>query len=128
MSKARLVITAVIQQNRSVAEVAASYGVHRATVYHWLARWRLEGEAAYEPKSRRPHTNPTATPDDVVQAVLAERDRLSASVHDTARKPSALTWPGLGSPSPDTTPARKPSALTWPGLGSPSPEPRPPGS
>ena len=82
MSKARLVITAVIQQNRSVAEVAASYGVHRATVYHWLARWRLEGEAAYEPKSRRPHTNPTATPDDVVQAVLAERDRLSASGHD----------------------------------------------
>ena len=82
MSKARLVITAVVHQNRSVTEVAASYGVHRGSVYRWLARWRLEGEAAYEPRSTAPHTHPNATPEDVVQAVLIERDRLTGAGHD----------------------------------------------
>lgn len=46
MSKARLVITAVVEQHRRVAEVAAAYGVHRGWVYKLLARYRAEGEAA----------------------------------------------------------------------------------
>ncbi|WP_188744924.1 helix-turn-helix domain-containing protein, partial [Phycicoccus endophyticus] len=45
MSKARLVITAVVQQHRSVAEVAASYGVSRSWAYELVARYRVEGEA-----------------------------------------------------------------------------------
>ena len=54
MSKARLVITAVTVEKRQVSEVAKSYGVARSWVYALLARYRAEGEAAFEPRSRRP--------------------------------------------------------------------------
>ena len=90
MSKARLVITAVVEQHRPVAEVAASYGVHRGWVYKLLARYRAEGEAAYEPRSRRPKTSPQAVTDQDVAAVLSERDRLVASGHDAG--PETIRW------------------------------------
>ena len=53
MSKARLVITAVIVEKRPVSEVARAYGVARSWVYTLLARYRAEGEAAFQPRSRR---------------------------------------------------------------------------
>ena len=62
MSKARLVITAIILENRTVAEVAADYGVSKSWVYELLARYRAEGEAAFEPRSRRPQTSPQRDP------------------------------------------------------------------
>ncbi len=90
MSKARLVITAVLVQGRPVAEVAAAYGVHRSWVYRLLARYRAEGDAAFVPRSRRPRTSPTAVPPRVVDAVLAERDRLTRAGHDAG--PETITW------------------------------------
>jgi transposase len=54
MSKARLVITAVTVEKRPVSEVARAYGVARSWVYTLLARYQAEGEAAFEPRSRRP--------------------------------------------------------------------------
>ena len=59
-SKARLVITALFVDHQTPAEVAARYGVHRAWVYKLKARYEAEGEAALEPRSRRPKTSPTA--------------------------------------------------------------------
>jgi len=70
MSKARLVITAVVEEGRSQAEVARSYGVSAAWVSRVVARYRAEGQAAFEPRSRRPHTSPTALPADVVEQVI----------------------------------------------------------
>ena len=90
MSKARLVITAVVEQHRPVREVAASYGVARSWVYELLARWRVEGEAAFEPRSRRPHSCPAAVSEQAVAAVLAERDRLVAGGHDAG--PETIHW------------------------------------
>jgi transposase len=55
VSKARLVITAVVVEGRSVHRVSASYGVARSWIYELLARYRAEGGAAFEPRSRRPH-------------------------------------------------------------------------
>ena len=60
MSKARLVITAVIVEKRPVSEVARSYGVARSWIYALLARYQAEGEAAFEPRSRRPKSSPSA--------------------------------------------------------------------
>ena len=61
MSKARLIITAVVVEGRSQREVARAYGIN-----HWVsrlvARSRAGGEAAFEPRSRRPRTSPTAIP------------------------------------------------------------------
>jgi transposase InsO family protein len=90
VSKARLVIAAVVVQGRPVAEVAAAYGVHRSWVYRLLARYRAEGDAAFVPRSRRPRTSPTAVPAGVVDNVLAERDRLTRSGHDAG--PETITW------------------------------------
>jgi transposase len=54
MSKARLVITAVIVEGRKQAEVARTYEVSPGWVSKLVARYRAEGEAAFEPRSRRP--------------------------------------------------------------------------
>jgi transposase len=58
MPEARLVITAVTVEKRPVGEVARAYGVARSWIYALLARYRAEGEAAFEPRSRRPKTSP----------------------------------------------------------------------
>src|SRR4051812_30381159 len=82
MSKARLVITAVILEKRPVAEVARDYGVARSWVYELLTRYREEGEAAFEPRSRRPHTTPNTTPVETVELVLRLRKELTQAGHD----------------------------------------------
>ena len=71
MSTARLVITAVVVENRSVAEVARTYGVSRSWIYELVARYRTEGDTAFEPRSRRPAIRPRATPDETASGPLA---------------------------------------------------------
>jgi len=57
MSLARLVITAVKIEGRSKSEVARDYGVSRVWVQKLVHRFEVEGEAAFAPRSRRPHAN-----------------------------------------------------------------------
>lgn len=78
MSKARLVITAVIIEGRSQAQVARDYGISQAWVSRLVARYRAEGDTAFEPRSRRPYTRPDATPDAVADVVLKVRAELTA--------------------------------------------------
>jgi transposase len=54
MSKAQLVITAVVLEGRSKSEVARDYDVSR----NWSNATRPRGAAAIEPHSRRPRRNP----------------------------------------------------------------------
>ena len=82
MSKARLVITAVILEKRPVAEVARDYDVARSWIYELLARYREEGEAAFIPRSRRPRSSPTATDPATVELVLRIRQELTDTGHD----------------------------------------------
>jgi transposase InsO family protein len=90
VSKARLVVTAVTLEGLSQAETARRYGLSQAWVSRLIARYRVEGEAAFEPRSRRPRSSPRAVPNDVVAAVLAERDRLVTSGHDAG--PETILW------------------------------------
>ena len=76
-SKARLVITAVVVEKRPVAQVVREYGVSRSWVYELLARYRAEGEVAFEPRSRRPRTSPNSTGADTVELILELRKRLA---------------------------------------------------
>lgn len=76
MSKARLVISAVVVEKRPVREVAAEYGVSRSWIYELVARYRAEGDTAFEPRSRRRRTNPDATPSPTVDLVVALRRQL----------------------------------------------------
>jgi transposase InsO family protein len=77
VSKARLVITAVVVEGRPVAQVAAAYTVSRQWIYKLLARYRAEGDEAFEPRSRRPHHQPTATPAGTVELILRLRRELT---------------------------------------------------
>lgn len=76
MSKRRLVITAVLA-GQSQSAVAHTYGVSQGWISRLLARYRLEGEAAFEPRSRAPRTSPRATPPASVEVVVRLRKQLS---------------------------------------------------
>jgi transposase InsO family protein len=76
MSKRRLVITAVLA-GASQSEVARTYGVSQGWISRLMARYRDEGEAAYQPRSRRPVTSPAATAAPVVDLVLRLRKELT---------------------------------------------------
>ena len=76
MSKRRLVITAVLA-GQSQSEVARTYGVSQGWISRLMARYRLEGEAAFEPLSRAPAASPGSTPPQTVELVLQLRKRLT---------------------------------------------------
>ena len=77
MSKARLVITAVVVEGRPVAQVATDYAVSPQWIYKLLARYRSEGEAAFELRSRRPRSQPTAIPASTVGLIIRLRWQLT---------------------------------------------------
>src|SRR4051812_19890994 len=76
MSKRRLVITAVLA-GQSQSHVARSYGVSQGWISRLMARYRVEGDAAFEPLSRAPASSPAATPPDTVELVLRLRKELT---------------------------------------------------
>jgi len=90
MSKARLVITAVVLEGRSVAEVAAEYGVSRSWLCELLARYRAEGDAAFLPRSRRPRSSPGAVDQATVDLILQLRHRLAEAGLDAG--PDTIGW------------------------------------
>ena len=90
MSKSRLVITALFIDHQTPSEVAARYGVHRSWVYKLKARYQAEGEAAFEPRSRRPKTSPTATPPATVELILKLRRTLASVGLDAG--PDTIAW------------------------------------
>lgn len=90
MSKARLVITAVTVEKRPVSEVARSYGVARSWIYALLERYWDEGEAAFEPRSRRPKTSPQAIPEVAVSLITELRKDLAGQGLDAG--PQTIAW------------------------------------
>jgi transposase InsO family protein len=90
VSKARLVITAVVLEGRSQADVARDYGVSKGWVSKLVARYRVEGETAFQPRSRRPLTSPNATPVAVIELIVQLRTQLTASGHDAG--PDTIAW------------------------------------
>src|SRR5579875_301632 len=90
MSKARLVITAVVVEGRSQGEVARAYGVSQGWVSRLVARYRAEGQAAFEPRSRRPKTSPRAIPDRVAELIVALRKELAGQGLDAG--PDTICW------------------------------------
>ena len=70
-------ITAVVVEGRPVQEVSTTYGVARSWIYELLARYRIEGDVAFEPRSRRPHSQPTAIPKATVELIIRLRRQLT---------------------------------------------------
>lgn len=90
MSKARLVITAVVVEGRSPGEVARSYGVSRSWVYELVARYRADGDAAFEPRSRRPKSSPGALAAETVELIVGLRKVLEGQGLDAG--PDTIVW------------------------------------
>jgi transposase InsO family protein len=90
MSKARLVITAVVVEGRTQADVARGYGVSKAWVSKLVARYRVEGQAAFEPHSRRPKTSPNAIGPGTVELIVRVRKELVAQGLDAG--PDTIRW------------------------------------
>jgi transposase InsO family protein len=90
MSKRRLVITAVVVEGRTQGEVARAYGVSQGWVSRLVARYRAEGEAAFEPRSRRPKTSPTALDPDTVDVIVRIRKELTDQGLDAG--PETIAW------------------------------------
>jgi transposase len=90
VSKARLVITAVVVEGRPVREVSTAYGVARSWIYELLVRYRAEGDAAFEPRSRRPHSQPTALPASTIELIIKLRRELTGQGLDAG--PHTIAW------------------------------------
>ncbi len=82
MGMARYLVEAHLREGRPVAELAAGHGVHRSWIYKLLARYRAEGEAGLEPRSRRPRHSPSKTSQGWVLEILALREELSKDGFD----------------------------------------------
>lgn len=90
MSLTRLLITAVVVEKRPVREVAATYGVSKSWLYELVARYRREGDAVFQPRSRRPRSNPNATAPEVVGLIVELRENLTATGLDAG--PDTIVW------------------------------------
>jgi transposase InsO family protein len=90
MSMARLVITAVTLEGRSKSAVAAEYGLSRRWVQKLLQRYATEGEAAFEPRSRRPHSSPNKLPVALEDEIVELRKFLAEEGLDSG--PSTIAY------------------------------------
>jgi transposase len=123
MSKARLVITAVIVEGRSQGEAARAYGVSQGWVSRLVARYRAEGTAAFQPRSRRPKTSPTATSVSTVELIIRLRKQLSEQGLDAG--PDTIAWHLRQHHQLTVSRATISRILTAHGLVTPQPKKRP---
>ena len=123
MSKARLVITALFVEHQTPAQVAARYGVHGSWVHKLKARYEDEGEAALEPRSRRPKTSPTAISEQTRELITRLRLELTAAGLDAG--PETIAWHLEHHHNITISAATISRHLTRAGLVTPEPKKRP---
>ena len=90
MSKRRSVILSVVLEGRTQAQTARLYGVSESWVFKLVARWRAEGDAAFQAQSRRPGSSPTKVCDETVEMVVNLRSELSSRGLDAG--PHTIAW------------------------------------
>jgi transposase InsO family protein len=104
MSRTRVAVLKVESGQLSVTAAAAEYGFSRRHLHRLLVRYREGGLEALQERSRRPKTNPAATPGEVRRRVLDLRAKLTAGGLDAG--PHTIAWyleqEGLRAPAPAT--------------------------
>ena len=123
MSKARLIITAVVVEGRSQAAVAREYQVSKGWVSRLVARYRTEADAAFEPRSRRPKRSPNAIPAATVELIVELRRNLTRRGLDAG--PDTICWLLEHRYSSTVSVSSIARTLTRAGLVTPSPQKRP---
>jgi len=125
MSLARLVITAVKIEGRSKSEVARDYGVSRVWVQKLVHRFEVEGEAAFTPRSRRPHSNPRALSVDVEDRIIRLRKTLTRKGVDAGAETIAAHLAATAAVDPVPAVSTIWRILSRRGFVSPQPQKRP---
>ena len=123
MSRAQLIVTAVTLQGLTQAEAARAYGLSESRVSRIMARWRAEGDAAFEPGSRRPKTTPTATPQATIELIVNLRANLAGRGLDHG--PATIAWHLQHHHGITVSRATIARILTRQGLVTPAPKKRP---
>ena len=78
----QLIVTAVLVEGRSKSEAARDYGVSRRWVITVVQRFLAEGETGLQPRSRRPHRQPTRTASTVEDEIVEIRKDLDKHGHE----------------------------------------------
>jgi transposase InsO family protein len=68
-------ITEYLTEHYSMTELASAYSISRKTAYYWVRCYQREGPSRLAGASRRPHTMPRTTPDDLAAQLVAARRR-----------------------------------------------------
>src|SRR3984957_13638739 len=123
MSKARLVITAVVVEGRSQGQVAGCAGASRGWVWRFVARYGGGGEAAFEPRSRRPQSSPSAVSHATVELIVRLRKDLADRGLDAG--PHTICWHLEHHHQVRVSAATVSRYLTRQGLATPDPRKRP---
>jgi transposase InsO family protein len=110
-------------RGRSQGEVARAYGVSQGWVSRLAARYRAEGEAAFEPRSRRPQTSPHAISDATVELIIRLRKELAGQGLDAG--PDTICWHLRHHHQVAVAPATVSRYLARNGLVVPEPKKRP---
>ena len=90
MDRARYVVDAVVIEGRSIREVARSHGVSKSWVAVLVARYRDGGYEALDPRSKRPHTVPRRTSDELEDEIVLVRKHLVEEGFDAG--PHTIHW------------------------------------
>jgi transposase InsO family protein len=123
VSKNRVIVTSVVLEGRSKADVAADYGVSRRWVHTLVTRYLEGGWDAIEPRSRRPKHSPAATSTAIVDEVVTLRHQLTSAGHDAGADTIAAHLHRLHGSSPSTATIWR--ILRRHGLVAPTPKKRP---
>jgi putative transposase len=91
-------ITEYLTEQYAMTELATAYGISRKTAYYWVRCYEREGPGRLAGASRRPHTLPRATPEDIVAQVVAARRQHptwgAGKLRDWLRRRAPATaWP-----------------------------------
>ncbi len=74
--KNQIIVESVVSQGLGVRATATKYGVSPAWVSTLVKRYRKEGPSAFEPRSKRPHSNKLATPPATEDRIIELRKEL----------------------------------------------------
>jgi len=77
VDKGRFLIETHLRTGKPIGELAKAHGVHRSWLYKLLARYRREGDAGLEPRSRRPHRSPSRLSADWADEIVSIRKSLA---------------------------------------------------
>lgn len=73
MKERQQLVQTYVTGRYTVTEVGEAFGVSRKTAHKWLRRYATDGPAGLTDRSRAPHRHPNATPEQVVAAVVREK-------------------------------------------------------